>query len=598
MKIYHHMLFTTFLLLLIGTANTQSTGQTIQELRKEYLNAKELYNLGKYELSMQAFEPLISQAGINPFQEHSSFYYALAAYNNNSKPLAKSTLIKLVNNFQDWDQIDEVYFWLAKISFENEEYFQGFRYANKVKGDRQMADNLKANFMKNVSDPWLLEDLLKEYPDDRNIALNYAQLLESQPLSVRDFNKIDSLVTIYGFERSSFTLGDIPSSTKKDEYNVAVLLPFMFDDLKPYRGRRSNQFILDLYEGMKLAATKLEERGVKINLYALDTKRDTARTNEIINNNQLNGMDVIVGPLYPGPVKIINDFSFLHKINVINPLSNNASIIEKNPFSFLYNPTSETIASISAEYVKTNIKNKNAVIYFGESQQDYIMAKVYREIIEADSFNVITSVRITRDNIKIIFDTMVEKYEVEDTLDLNPEEDMLEFLVIEPDSIGHIFVASGDRLIASNVISAVEARGDTIQIIGSAEWLDESFVDFSLIEKLGLWLYAPNYYSSNNAELNSFKSEYLSNYYELPSQNACIGYDLLSFLGRELKNNGKYFQVGSFHNEFRKGVLKLGYDYRFSNDNRVVPIIEFQNSELTIINDAESKLLSQELEKN
>ena len=43
---------------------------------------------------------------------------------------------------------------------------------------------------------------------------------------------------------------------KKDIYNIGVLLPLRFEELMPQRGRWSNQFILDIYEG--IACVKVE----------------------------------------------------------------------------------------------------------------------------------------------------------------------------------------------------------------------------------------------------------------------------------------------------------------------------------------------------
>ena len=43
---------------------------------------------------------------------------------------------------------------------------------------------------------------------------------------------------------------------KKDIYNIGVLLPSRFEELMPQRGRWSNQFILDIYEG--IACVKVE----------------------------------------------------------------------------------------------------------------------------------------------------------------------------------------------------------------------------------------------------------------------------------------------------------------------------------------------------
>ncbi|MCH8014867.1 MAG: sigma 54-interacting transcriptional regulator, partial [Candidatus Dadabacteria bacterium] len=174
------------------------------------------------------------------------------------------------------------------------------------------------------------------------------------------------------------------------------MLPFMFDDLKPIRGRASNQFILDIYEGIKLAHQKLIDDGMKIELYAYDTRKEPDRTKMILQQHDLKGMDVIIGPLYPGPSKLVTEFAYQNRINLINPISNNSEVIGNNPYSFLYNPTSESMARTAAEYASANLQNKNVVIYYGEGRKDSVLAFNYMKLIERDSFNILFIEKIKR----------------------------------------------------------------------------------------------------------------------------------------------------------------------------------------------------------
>src|SRR5215207_4502887 len=77
------------------------------DYNKQYFNAKALFREGKYNLAMESFKPLIPYASKNSFSEYASFYYALAAYNQGFKAVAKNTLSQLKTLHPKWDKMDE-----------------------------------------------------------------------------------------------------------------------------------------------------------------------------------------------------------------------------------------------------------------------------------------------------------------------------------------------------------------------------------------------------------------------------------------------------------------------------------------------------------
>src|SRR5688500_18613586 len=84
---------------------------------KQYSNANALLRDGKYNLAMESFKPLISYAANNPYSVYASFYYALSAYNQGYKAVAKDMFNQIRSLYPNWDKIGEVNFWLGKIHF-------------------------------------------------------------------------------------------------------------------------------------------------------------------------------------------------------------------------------------------------------------------------------------------------------------------------------------------------------------------------------------------------------------------------------------------------------------------------------------------------
>src|SRR5688572_11626281 len=97
------------------------------DYNKQFFNAKQLFREGKYNLAMESFKPLIPYDQNNQFSEYSAFYYALSAYRQGYKAVAKDMLNQIKTLHPKWDKLDEVNFWLGKIHFDNRDYFQGLK---------------------------------------------------------------------------------------------------------------------------------------------------------------------------------------------------------------------------------------------------------------------------------------------------------------------------------------------------------------------------------------------------------------------------------------------------------------------------------------
>ncbi len=70
-----------------------------------------------------------------------------------------------------------------------------------------------------------------------------------------------------------------------------------------------------------------------------------------------------------------------------------------------------------------------------------------------------------------------------------------------------IFVASDDALIYAKVVGGVETRGDSIVVVGSEKWLDETAIDLDRYQSLGIILHSPNYASLSSPQYKAFPQE-------------------------------------------------------------------------------------------
>lgn len=569
------------LLLLWGGFNA---GAQNSSYRQSFDNGKDLYRLGKYDLAMAAFKPLTYEDEKNDFAEYANFYYALSAYHAGKPTVAKNMFLQLVKRYPSWENIDNAHYWLANLYFEDKEYPQAFQQLKRIKDTQVKKDALEmqAHYLAQISDIELLQQLLQQNPYDKAVAVALADEITRQPLVGKNRQLLDFLIDEFDLDSEKYSLFKMGDSEMKESYNVAVVFPFMYDSNVPAENQRMSEFVLEVYKGISFGREKLAEEGIKINLFAYDTRKDSLATANLLATDEMKTMDLIVGPLYPVPSRMVSRFSRKYKINMVNPLSSNSEVIGNNPLSFLFKPSLETQARQAALYAAKNFTdNKNVRILYGASPKDSVLAFTYRQAIEQDSFKVVNMERITTGNTQKIIDILApEEFLKRKDLEL----DEVEGLVPLKPTVGHAFVASDNELTVASAISALEIRGDKLPMIGLEEWLDFKFVSYEQLERLQIVLIAPSYINYEKPSVKAFKETYMKETNSLPSIFAYTGYGMMTYFGEMLHKYGTYFQTGFDQEDTTEGTVFPGHNYSGSNDNQYVPLVQFKDAELTIVN--------------
>lgn len=544
---------------------------------KQYFNAKNLFREGKYNLAMESFKPLMNSDRANQYAEYSTFYYALSAYNLGYKSLAKTNFNQIKTLHPAWDKMDEVNFWIGRINLEDKDYFQGLKTLSLVQ-DKNLQTTIEAMKTKSISeitDVETLKMMREEYPKDSVVAKVLAAALAKDLQNSENKALLETLIKQFNFQRAEF-IPEAPKTFHRDIYSVSVLLPFMVNTLDPSPTLKRNQAVLDLYEGMKLAVDTLAKQGTKISLRAYDTERSVERIKSILNYDELKSTDLIVGPFFQEENKPIVDFSMANKINTFNPLHNNSDLIGSNPFAFMYQPSLEMLGKKSGEFLANYSKKKTCMVFYGTSRRDSVLAANFIQSASEKGLQIVASHRLTKEGSKSVLTILATPTEYD-------EFRYAKQFTLKKDSLGSIFVASDDALIYAKVISSIETRGDQIIVLGSEAWLDQHTVDPGKYQHLPVVLSAPNFAGLEKQSYKNFARKFIRTHGRTPSTYAGVGYELMLFLGNQLKKNGVYFQDGLSKAGVIPGYLTEGYDYQFGRSNALIPFIKFDEGSMKVI---------------
>lgn len=581
-----------------------------QNVSRIFDEGKALFDDQQYALAQSKLAPITSLTEKSDKVRWASFYYAVSAFYTDDIKNSKNMFLQILNRYPDWEERNEVYFWIAYIDGQNND-IQGV-FDNLARIDSPILEedieNLKADICLKTDDLVLLKELLNEYPEEDLIASRMADLILAMSSEKRDMALLRSLEEQYNLTLST-SLGEVIVSPKKSVYNVGLFLPFYFRTDSASLVRITRSWTTDMYNGAQLAVEKLKTEGIEVNLVTYDTRGKTSLP-ELIRSGELDGLDLMVGPVTQKSLKQLSDFSKEKKITMVNPLSGNNEIIKENPYALLYFPSNESIARRAANYAKKHFnKNKTAAIFYsGIADKD--RADLYKELIEQDSFEVVLFEGVRPDQSALIRQTLLAEEEVDKELDvidrmkskmdslrragvrnwdIYDERDFVEdVLVIAPDSIGHIFLASDYSSLVTSALSGLDARPDTIQFMSTSRFLAaEQSISYAQLDRLDAVLLGSNHIDFTAPEVAEFRDRYVDKFLAVPTKtdrfgDAYLSYDLLVNYGRLLNKYGQYFQIGLKSQSDIKGELIKAFNYRFSQDNNFIPYLKVRGTKVEV----------------
>jgi ABC-type branched-subunit amino acid transport system substrate-binding protein len=547
------------LLLLIACNNGMCQSA---EFQTKYFGAKDLLKSGKYKEAMEMFLPLTSEAEGNPFVQYAHYFYAQSALKAKLFPEAILMLKQLSARYPSWASMDEANYLFANILFEQKKFRDGMKYIADLKKEmKEDADKMEEFYFQDLPVDSLIR-FNKIFPSDQVIGRILAGKIANSS-DEKDKMLFEYLLQDLKLDRSKLITSR--QSIMKPAYNVAVLFPFMLKELNTEGSSRPNQFVLDMYEGIRIAVDSLKKTGVSINLFAYDTEKEISKLTSLLELPELAGMDLIIGPVYPSHIPLVSEFAAKNQILVVNPVSTNPKVLENNPYQFLFQSSLDDQAAATAQYAKDNFSNpeskNNVIIFFGPDSKDSLLAMKYKELAEANAFPV----KVFEKGIPARAQLLLS-----DSIRLK--------------AYSHIFIASSDITFAANAISALEVSQKNIPVIVRSEWLQYRNLSFDQLERRGVHFIHQDYLRNEEPSVKSFKKAYFSRQSIYPSPFAYQGYDLMLIFGNALKQYGNYFKDPLQKAGFMPGKIFPGYDFSGSSSNKFVPITKFQEHELILVN--------------
>ncbi|MFD2786386.1 ABC transporter substrate-binding protein [Hymenobacter rubripertinctus] len=538
-------------------------GSPDQELR--YKNGKILVEQGRFELAMQELEPLTNPAGKFERAPEAAYLYAVAASRAKKWAEAEQMLNLLRNRYASWSGLPEALFLQGQISFEQNDFENALRVLGQLPAATLAPEraNMEAAYLPRVREKASFQSLLQNNPQDAALARAYAdKLVNGGWYTPADQAQLDQLISRFQLPRAAYT--PRPNAVKKSSYNIGVLLPFEFND-PSWEKRRKNQFVTDLYAGLRLAQDSLQREGRPVQLFAYDTGADTLQLKQLLALPELAGLDLIIGPVYKSGSKLLARYAQQKQIAVVNPLSQDGSLVLDNAWHYLFEPSTATQARQAAQFAYTRLGGpRTALVLYEDTKDEEAFGLAYKQAYEALGGKVLQLRRINSDDDASL---------------------AAGFAGVDLKTIGQLVVASDNPKAGVYTLSALRVQSARPPLLTYASWLDNNRLALDQLDSRDVYFVHPKYLDRNSAGVRRVRQLYTQQQNLPPSVFAFTGFELLYYFGSQLHQSGPAFQQPLAGSGPVSGAVFQGIGYpEGAHDNQYVPITKLERLEVEVLN--------------
>jgi hypothetical protein len=301
---------------------------------------------------------------------------------------------------------------------------------------------------------------------------------------------------------------------KKRQFNVALILPFHLG-FKTKSQKRIADIMMDYYKGMRLALDELKELGFKVNVTVYDNKNDSFQLKRILHKKEIYKMDLVIGPIQEGQMKIISRVLKPYKIPIFSPFTALGKMSDTNPLFYSFVGGQELKAKQFASYLeKHHASEKLVILRDGKSFDRSFVPHLIAALKKGGKIKYVT-----------------EAYKP-----INEWEALL-----PKDENCTVLIASKQQNIVQNCFGGLISAKRDVTVFGDQAWLNFNDNDYMFWKTLQVHIMANDYPDPTDSLYMDTRLKFRESFAQDPSAYAMRGYDQMTFMGDLLMAFGEHF---------------------------------------------------------
>ncbi len=289
--------------------------------------------------------------------------------------------------------------------------------------------------------------------------------------------------------------------------NIVLMLPYNLSKIKidstsnassVLENDRVMRISLDFYSGALMAINKAKQLGISTNVKVFDTQQQESKVISIINSNNFNDVDAVIGPLLQKTSEETAERLSGKNIPVISPMTNRD--LRSLPNLYQTMPSDDMLREAMISYIQRNAQGRNIIIV-ADAANASIKSKLMSALPNAKMVNP-SGNNVSESSLANVMSSTAENWVV-------LESESVALLSSATSALNRLARRSNITLLTTNKNSSYES-------------------DVLLNEHLGKlkFHYPSEYKEFDESQSNEFIDAYKEKYGFMPNKYTTRGYDL------------------------------------------------------------------------
>ncbi|MBO7277380.1 MAG: LysM peptidoglycan-binding domain-containing protein [Bacteroidales bacterium] len=363
---------------------------------------------------------------------------------------------------------------------------------------------------------------------------------------------------------------------KQRKINMAVFMPLNYDyveqltftkfNIDEKKRQRYKCFdYIHFYEGMRIALNNLEKAGYKIDCYVYDVAdNDVQKVQEALNSPEMKDMDIIIPLVFKQPFSLIADFAKREEIPVVNPMSNDLSILDNN-YVFKIQPSPAAEVETIIRYIRKNYSDANVIVVHDASAGIKTTLDYYQQLLSKGN------------NPWSVVDYNKQAAKLSSKL-----KDGKKNIVINLVDKGN---SRDNENYSKRLLSSFSFKKDVdIILFADYSWIEFPHLDYTLLERYNYHFTLNHFNDYTNLNFVNFVKDYRENFKTEPDRTyATLGHDIVMFFVSSILSHGEDFIQNPNLNRVDKVINSFFFERKDENSgyqNKKTTIYEMENYQI------------------
>ena len=288
------------------------------------------------------------------------------------------------------------------------------------------------------------------------------------------------------------------------QIKISLLMPFCADEVyktKVSKNAELSNACLSYYQGLLIAADSLKKAGFKLEINVFDTKKDTVYFKKLLNNENIQNADFIIGPVIKEGQVMMQNFKNKKDAFHLSPLFTFTKTKINDDKSISAYPEMNYYFDYFYTYLKKKEKRGNIVVLVGNEPNDKAMANGFKQLLKTDTSFKVNVIDIAKKDLYYKSFTLLKNNHIV-------------LLSNDENQINAALKTIADTSLYYNTIAYCFKKESAFNTINLEDWL-----------KCNLHLIAPYYVNYEALLTKKFVSTYIDEYATEPNEYAFVGYD-------------------------------------------------------------------------